>query len=100
MESGHLIPGIRTIPLDVNGNGQADPEEIYTSKEQAVNAVANGNYPSPPARDLYLVTQGQPTGLVKTFMIWVLTDGQKYVDEAGYVALPQAKLTETLQKLN
>ncbi len=100
METGQFIPGIRTIPLDVNGNGQADPEEIYTTKEEAVNAVGTGQYPSPPARDLNLVTRGEPGGLVKTFITWVLTDGQKYVDEAGYVALPQAKLEDALQKLN
>ncbi len=100
METGQFIPGIRTIPLDVNSNGQADPEEIYTTKEQAVNAVATDNYPSPPARDLYLVTQGQPTDLVKTFIAWVLTDGQKYVDEAGYVALPPDKLNDARQKLD
>ena len=100
METGQFIPGIRTIPLDVNGNGQADPEEIYTTKEEAVNAVGTGQYPSPPARDLNLVTRGEPGGLVKTFITWVLTDGQKYADEAGYVALPQAKLEDALQKLN
>jgi phosphate transport system substrate-binding protein len=100
METGQFLPGIRTIPVDVNGNGRADPEEGYTTKEEAVKAVGAGQYPSPPARDLNLVTRGEPAGLAKTFMIWVLTDGQKYVDEAGYVALPQAKLENALQKLD
>jgi phosphate transport system substrate-binding protein len=100
METGQLLPGVLIIPLDVNGNGQADPEELYATKGQAVNAVATGTYPSPPARDLHLVTRGQPTGLVKTFISWVLTDGQQYVGEAGYVALPQDKLNNALQKLD
>ena len=51
------------VPIDVNGNGQADPDEIYDTKDQAVNAVATGRYPSPPARDLNLVTRGKPAGL-------------------------------------
>ncbi|MEW5960120.1 MAG: phosphate ABC transporter substrate-binding protein, partial [Chloroflexota bacterium] len=73
--------------------------EIYDTKAQAVEAVATGRYPSPPARELYLVTHGPPAGLVKTFIEWVLKDGQKFVDEAGYVVLPQAKLDEGLQSL-
>ncbi len=99
METEQFVPGIRIIPIDVNENGQADPEEVYTTKVEAVAGVGNGYYPSPPARDLYLVTAGQPTGLTKDFISWVLTEGQKYVDEAGYVELPQAKLDAALATL-
>ena len=88
------------IPIDVNANGQADPDEVYDAKEQAVNAVAAGRYPSPPARDLNLVTGGKPEELVKAFIAWILTDGQSYVDEAGYVSLPQDRLAAELEKLD
>jgi phosphate transport system substrate-binding protein len=63
-------------------------------------AVASGYYPSPPARELNLVTNGEPTGLVKDFLIWILSDGQKFVDDSGYIALPKDKLDEELGKLN
>jgi phosphate transport system substrate-binding protein len=99
-ETGQPVAGARVMPIDVNGNGQADPEELYDSKDQAIQAVASGNYPSPPARDLNLVTQGQPTGLVNAFLRWVLTDGQKYVDEVGYIPLTQEQLNAELNKLN
>ena len=56
-------------------------------------------YP-PPARDLNLVTEGRPEGLTREFVVWVLTDGQQYVDEAGYVALPPQKLSAALEKLD
>lgn len=92
--------GARIVPLDVNGNGRVDPEEIYDTKEQAVNAVARGHYPSPPARDLNLVTSGKPTGLLHAFLIWVITDGQEYVNEVGYVALSENKLNRELEKLD
>jgi phosphate transport system substrate-binding protein len=88
------------VPVDVDGSGQAEPEEGYDTKEQAVNGVAMGLYPSPPARDLNLVTQGKPEGLVKAFITWVLTDGQDYVAEAGYISLPQEKLVVELEKLD
>ena len=99
METGEPVAGALVVPVDVDGNGQADPDEVYRAKEQAVRAVGTGQYPSPPARDLNLVTQGQPEGLVKAFITWVLTDGQKYVAEAGYISLPQEKLDEELGKL-
>lgn len=100
MESGQFLAGVRILPIDVNGNGQADPTELYVTKDEAVEAVGNNYYPSPPARDLYLVTAGQPAGLTKDFINWVLTDGQQFVDEAGYVVLPQDKLDAALQSLD
>ncbi len=99
IDTGSPVAGARVAPLDVNGDGQASPEERYDTKQQAVEAVASGSYPSPPARDLNVVTLGKPSGLVKAFLLWILTDGQRYVDEAGYIALPQAKLDAALGKL-
>ena len=98
--TGKPVAGARVVPIDANGNGQADPEEMYETKQQAVDAVATGHYPSPPARDLNLVTQGQPAGLTKAFITWILTDGQKFVDEAGYILLPEEKLAGELKKLD
>lgn len=100
MDTGLPIPGIHIAPLDVNENRIADQSEIYDTKTQAMAAVANGDYPSPPARDLNLVTLGQPTGIVKSFIEWVLTDGQFYVEEVGYIPLPAEKLSQELSKLD
>lgn len=99
-DTGKPVAGAMVVPLDVNGNGLADPQEIYDSKEQAVQVVAVNDYPSPPARDLNLVTKGSSGSLVKAFISWILTDGQAYVGEAGYIALPAEKLTAELKKLD
>jgi phosphate transport system substrate-binding protein len=62
--------------------------------------VAIGTYPSPPARNLYLVTKGKPTKkIIVDFIQWILTDGQTYVNKQGYVALPEKVLTDTYNKL-
>ncbi|MCB9419547.1 MAG: substrate-binding domain-containing protein [Ardenticatenaceae bacterium] len=100
MDSGLPVAGARVVSLDVNENGRADPEELYDTKDQAVQAVLDGTYPSPPARELNLVTNGQPTGLVKAFLIWVLNDGQAYLEESGYVALSADRVAVELQKLD
>ena len=97
-ESGKPVAGAVPMPIDYNENGIADPEEILETKTEAVEVVAQGKYPSPPARDLNVVTNGKPTGLVLTFIQWIITEGQQYVGEAGYVQLPQAQLDASLEK--
>jgi len=99
-ETGEPVAGARAMSLDLNGNGQVDPDEAYDTKAQAINAVAEGRYPSPPARDLNLVTKGKPDGLADTFVRWVLSDGQVYVPEVGYIPLSQEQLTTELKKLD
>jgi len=99
-QTGQPVAGAVIVPIDADGNGQADPAETYASKKEAMDAVATGRYPSPPARDLNLVTKGKPTGLTKAFIAWILTDGQKYVDEVGYIALVKSKLDAASQKLD
>ncbi len=97
--SGLPVAGVVVIPIDQNGNGVADADELIDTKAKAVELVASGKYPSPPARPLNLVTKGKPSGVVLAFIEWILTEGQQYVGEAGYVRLPQSQLDEALQKL-
>ena len=97
--TGKPVAGAVPIPVDYNENGQADPEEILETKAEAVEMVAQGKYPSPPARALNLVTNGKPSGLVLDFIHWIITDGQKFVGEAGYVQLTPDQLNASLEKL-
>lgn len=96
------LPGIRVLPLDVNGNGKIDPEEdFYATKDQLTKAIADGKYPSPPARDLYLVTKGIPTDpVVVAFLKYILGEGQKLNAAAGYIQIAQDKLDASLKKLS
>ena len=94
--------GLEVIPVDFNGNGIIDDDEnFYNSLDNIMNAIKAGKYPSPPARDLYFVSKGKPEKKVVTeFIRWVLTEGQKYVNEAGYVQLPEEKINTELKKIN
>ncbi|MCI0521199.1 MAG: substrate-binding domain-containing protein [Chloroflexi bacterium] len=98
-ENGALVEGVVVLPIDANENGQADADELLQTRAEAVEAVASGVYPSPPARLLYLVTHDKPQGLAQAFIQWILTEGQAYVDEVGYVRLSQAQLDEEAARL-
>ncbi len=97
--TGNPINGIDVLPIDVNADNQIDAGEMLATKAQAMAAVAAGHYPSPPARALNVVTKGKPSGLVQAFILWALTDGQQYVDDAGYIPLTQALLDDGVAKL-
>src|SRR6056297_1320787 len=94
-------PGMEIIPLDQNENGKIDPEEsFYSTFDDVLAAIANGNYPSPPARELYFVSKGKPTKkAMLDYLKWTLTEGQKFVKEAGYVPITQDRIDNYLKKL-
>jgi phosphate transport system substrate-binding protein len=97
------VKGLKVVPIDLNNNGVIDPDEnFYNSMNDLIAAIASGKYPSPPARELYFVCKGNPKSnkVLKEFIRWVLTDGQKYVHEAGYIALPNERIKTELKKLD
>jgi phosphate transport system substrate-binding protein len=101
MQSRKIYPGLDVVPIDIDGNGKIDPSEsFYGSMDSVMKAINDGRYPSPPARDLYLVSGGKPDRpLIRAFLVWILTDGQKYVNEAGYVTIKPDQVTAELKKL-
>lgn len=93
--------GIEVVPIDINENGKIDAEEnFYDNLENLMKAIENNIYPSPPARELYFISNGKiKNKLVKEFVKWILTEGQKYVSEAGYIKLKDEKIKEQLKKM-
>ncbi len=99
MKTGVPVAGIKIIPFDVNENGVVDPDEDISTKEKTIAAIKKGVFPHPPARVEFFVTKGKPTGLTAEFIKWVLTDGQKFVDEVGYIELSKDTLNSELKKV-
>jgi phosphate transport system substrate-binding protein len=95
------VEGIAIVPIDLDGNGGIeDAERFYATRDDITGAIARNVYPSPPARDLYLVAKGRPASRTAVeFLRWVLTDGQTYVPETGYIRLGPEKLKQGLDKL-
>jgi phosphate transport system substrate-binding protein len=97
----YVTAGIKILPIDFNGNGKIDDNEyFYQKKDSIVAAIADGRFPSPPARDLYFVCKGKPENeIVVAFLKWVLADGQKFVSEAGYINLTDEKIKAAIEKI-
>jgi phosphate transport system substrate-binding protein len=97
LSTGEQLEGLRVIPLDLNGDGEIGADEdFYATKDAIAAAIAAQTYPFPPARELYLVTVGEPDPVIADFYRWILTDGQALVPDAGYVELSPDRLTEAL----
>jgi phosphate transport system substrate-binding protein len=96
------IDQMMVLSIDLNGNGVIDADEdFYGDRDQIIEAIDAGKYPSPPARALHLVCRGRPEKkVIVEFIKWILTDGQKYVSETGYINLSQDKIQQELEKLN
>jgi phosphate transport system substrate-binding protein len=95
------VRGITPLPIDINGNGRIDPDEsFYADRESLATAIAVNKFPSPPARNLLLVSRGIPEKRnVLHFLIWILDEGQRYVAESGYIALQKQVLSKGSDEL-
>ncbi|MBN1765980.1 MAG: PstS family phosphate ABC transporter substrate-binding protein [Sedimentisphaerales bacterium] len=95
------VESIRVLPLDLNENGRLDKDEdFYRSLDELIRAIATDVYPSPPGRALHLVCHGKPQKPeVLEFIRWILTEGQAFISEAGYIELTEDKIQESLHKL-
>ena len=96
------IKGMKVVPIDLNNNGTIDNDEkFYSSLDDLMAAIASGKYPSPPSRELFFVMKGNPKNnkVLSGFIRWVLTDGQKFVNEAGYISLPKERMDIEIKKL-
>ncbi|MBC7249739.1 MAG: PstS family phosphate ABC transporter substrate-binding protein [Anaerolineae bacterium] len=51
----------------------------------SIDTVNDGSYPI--SRPLYMYTAGEPVGVVKAYLDWILSEGQGLVSELGFVPL-------------
>ncbi len=77
--------GYVTDDLKVVGVAIRDGGEYILPSPESVN---NGKYPI--ARDLYMYTNGQPTGIIKEYLNWIMSsEAQLIVTELGFVPITQ-----------
>ena len=100
LSTNSAVEGVLVIPLDLNEDGTIQTSEyFYGTRDEIIEAIADDRYPSPPSRDLYLVTKDEFTGATLDFVEWVLTTGQGSATEAGYVPLSAERAASELEKL-
>ena len=98
--SGQPVQGLAVVPLDVDGDGAiSNQEDYYGDRASMVGAIADGLYPSPPSRELNLVTKDGFEGATLEFVRWILTEGQGMAEEAGFVPLSPERRHQELDKL-
>lgn len=74
---GFITPDVKALPIWYNANKIITP---------SVATVKDKTYPV--SRSLYVITNGQPSGLSKDFIDYILSaDGQQIVADEGYVKL-------------
>jgi phosphate transport system substrate-binding protein len=74
---GYIDPTVKALKINVNG----------TLVEPSVKTVLDKTYPI--SRSLLFITNGQPTGLVKNYIDYILSsEGQKLVTKEGFVPVP------------
>jgi phosphate transport system substrate-binding protein len=95
------IEGLAVVPIDLDGSGVVEPAEAtYATRDDITGAILRKVYPSPPARDLYLVSRGRPAaGAAAEFLRWVLSEGQRFVPETGFIPVGAEQLKDGLAKL-
>ena len=96
---GSLVAGAKLVPIDANDNGLADADEIYETREAAIQAIESGRYPA--SRKNYFFVKGQPTPLVNAFIAFALSgEGTAIVERVGAsLPVPQAERDAMLKGL-
>ena len=69
------------------------PVEMGSSPDVGSSIATVNDKTYPIARDLYMYTDGEPTGIVKDYLDWILAaEAQEIVAELGFVpaSLPES----------
>jgi phosphate transport system substrate-binding protein len=100
-QSGKVIRGLAVLPIDLDNSGRIEAkEDFYGTRDRLLAAISRGDYPAPPARNLYFACNGKPGKKeLAAFINWILTDGQRYIDLTGYIPVAEADLRKALDSL-
>ena len=82
---GYNMPSVKMLKVAAKAGATAYPPSVENT--------LNKTYPI--ARSLQVYTLGEPTGAIKNYIDWTLSDvGQKIVEASGYVPIPPAARTK------
>ncbi|HPI31222.1 MAG TPA: substrate-binding domain-containing protein [Bacteroidales bacterium] len=101
INTGFKKSNLYVLPIDLNANNMADDNELVFDKlDDIKSAISSGKYPSPPSRKLYLVCKTKPADKATvTFIKWILTVGQNYCGQYGFVNISKEEAAGYLKQL-
>ncbi|HRS54516.1 MAG TPA: substrate-binding domain-containing protein [Bacteroidales bacterium] len=94
---------IYILPIDQNANGILDDKElIYDEKSILMNAYKKGDYPSELTKYVYLYVKQQQLNnqSVITFIKWILSEGQNYVEQQGLLPMDIKETRKIIESLD
>jgi len=99
--TNELVQNIQILPIDKNRNGRIDNfENIYSNLAAFTRGVWIGKYPHALCGSIYATAATQPTDKnAVAFLTWVITDGQKYLNNYGYSVLASREVKSNIVAL-
>ncbi len=84
-----FLDDLKVVPINFLGKEKLEGNaKIFDSYDHLQRAMWLGRYPCSLIRNLYLVSKGKPrTREMVDFMYWIVTDGQHFVPDNGYIEL-------------
>lgn len=82
-----VTDNLAIIPLDLNKNGKIDEaEDIYATLDNVVDFVERTQHPAFVNEKVNLLyDKNNPKAATRRFLQWVLTDGQRYNHQLGFL---------------
>ena len=90
-----VADSLAVIPLDLNENGRIDPnEQIYGTLDEVIAFIEQTNNKKIPFDNVNVVFDKKPKNpSAGLFLRWVLTEGQKFNHEYGFINQEQTVLS-------
>lgn len=98
-KDGKVFPGVKVVPIDVDGNGKIEDNEKISSREEAIQSINNGIYPI--TRKNYFFVKGEPKGATMDYIKFCLSkEGTKILNDCGTsIPLPDDERESILSKI-
>jgi phosphate transport system substrate-binding protein len=96
-----FLDDLKVVPVTLSGRDNPEgTQKIFDSFEHLQRAMWLGKYPSSLIRNLSLVSKGKPrTKEMVDFMYWIVTDGQRFIADNGYIELHSTEVQNLVNSM-
>lgn len=89
-----FLEDMKVVPINFPQKARQEAYgKIFDSYEHLQRAMWLGKFPNTLLRNLYVVSKGDPkTREMVDFMYWIITDGQRFIADNGYIELHSSEV--------